>query len=499
MENKYIILNPIFFLKPDIGRALIAIKDMGRGLDDNVFYPISPVYARILAFIDGSKMNVLCDKISQETSFNRSSIYNFLINLIDKETFQLKEYKGYTSIFPPKLILSSSKPFEKPFRKYNPLDFDSSKLDLSNKRHCTPTTLTLMLTTKCYTNCFYCYADKRRNIDCSIPFKRICELIDESIHAKVKNIEIIGGEIFLYKKWYSLLNKLYSVGYNPYISTKMPIHAKIISQLKELGVNDIQLSIDSLKTNSLKDILQIGGNYSDKIKNTIQLLDNNEIKIYIHSILTHKNQTIDDISSLYDFIKNIKNVVRWKLDIADEPFFMNSKHSVKPGMDSIKIINDYLNGINVNKGNLDLIYNLDPKKDNGKNGMNKQVNSFFARGSCSGNYTSLFILPDGKVTLCEQLYWNPVFILGDVKEQGILDIWNSQKARDMYNLKQSLIPPDSLCHTCDKFVECRSEKQVCYREIVKYIGADKWYYPDMNCPYFKNDNRYVIKGYAKPW
>lgn len=34
----------------------------------------------------------------------------------------------------------------------------------------------------------------------------------------------------------------------------------------------------------------------------------------------------------------------------------------------------------------------------------------------------LFILPDGKVTICEQLYWNSHFIIGDVQRTNLKDI-----------------------------------------------------------------------------
>lgn len=38
---------------------------------------------------------------------------------------------------------------------------------------------------------------------------------------------------------------------------------------------------------------------------------------------------------------------------------------------------------------------------------------------CSALNSHLFILPDGKVTICEQLYWNPRFIIGDAKKSGL--------------------------------------------------------------------------------
>jgi radical SAM protein with 4Fe4S-binding SPASM domain len=107
---------------------------------------------------------------------------------------------------------------------------------------------------------------------------------------------------------------------------------------------------------------------------------------------------------------------------------------------------------------------------------------FFERGLCSGNYNSLFILPDGNVTMCEELYWNKKFLLGNVQENTLLEIWNSEKAHSLFYIPQEAFPDDSFCSKCPDFDRCRSVRQVCYKEIIKQYGSDKWYYPDVNCP-----------------
>lgn len=41
-----------------------------------------------------------------------------------------------------------------------------------------------------------------------------------------------------------------------------------------------------------------------------------------------------------------------------------------------------------------------------KDKLKKAEKKFFNRAFCSGLFSSLYILPDGQVTMCEQLYWN---------------------------------------------------------------------------------------------
>ena len=61
----------------------------------------------------------------------------------------------------------------------------------------------------------------------------------------------------------------------------------------------------------------------------------------------------------------------------------------------------------------------------------------FKGGSCGILENRLFVLPDGKVTLCEQLYWHPQFILGDLKEQTLAEIWQSPRAKALFEMGQT--------------------------------------------------------------
>lgn len=85
--------------------------------------------------------------------------------------------------------------------------------------------------------------------------------------------------------------------------------------------------------------------------------------------------------------------------------------------------------------------------------------------------------------MCEQLYWNKDFIIGNIMENSIEEVWNSPKAQSLFFINQKDIPSDSRCSTCSDFIKCRETRQVCYRDIIKKYGATKWYYPDVKCPY----------------
>ena len=101
---------------------------------------------------------------------------------------------------------------------------------------------------------------------------------------------------------------------------------------------------------------------------------------------------------------------------------------------------------------------------------------------CMANTTCISILANGDCSVCEMLYDNPEYLIGNVHNSSIREIWNSEKAMGLYRMTQNLFPEASPCRRCDVFGKCRNEygKRVCYLDIAK-SGKTKWY-PDPRCP-----------------
>lgn len=92
--------------------------------------------------------------------------------------------------------------------------------------------------------------------------------------------------------------------------------------------------------------------------------------------------------------------------------------------------------------------------------------SFYARSSCSGNMSSFMILPDGNVTYCEETYFNPNLMLGNILESSIMDVWSSERARNLFYLPKSIFPNDSPCSSCKEFEDCRYSKGICWVDVM---------------------------------
>lgn len=485
-----VILNPIYTLKPDKGRALIiptfSPRDYLYSPSISNTYVIHPIYAIILSFMDGRSIEECvmdaADKLKVPTNYIQKLVDGWFEN---PEPIRLKS-KEDISMFPPYMLIQNSK-FDS--KKYDYRDFLYEDLDTVMKRHYTPSALTLMLNNTCYTKCVYCYQDKRKSVSCSVPFERISQIINEAADLHVVNFDVIGGEFFLYPYWKELLSDLRKHGFQPYISTKIPIQEEDVRFLSEVGIMDLQLSIDSLIQNHLRVSLNVKEDYPTKIKETLNLLEKYKIPTIIHSVLTSHTDSIDDMKSIYEELCKHSNIIEWKVVKGEETLY--------PQVDfkEIEISNDKLNAISEFLTQLQptSFFNISCPEMRHDEILKKpkeeatELRRFLGknRSFCSGLFSHLYILPDGNVTMCEQLYWNPNFIVGNIINQSIEQIWNSSKTLGLYHIRQEDIPSDSLCSTCGHFKVCRETRQVCYREIIKKYGRDKWYYPDVNCPLAK--------------
>lgn len=73
-------------------------------------------------------------------------------------------------------------------------------------------------------------------------------------------------------------------------------------------------------------------------------------------------------------------------------------------------------------------------------------------------------------------------ILGDVKTNTLEEIWNSEKAINLWNISQDEFPEDSACKACQGFEGCRRGLGVCWKIILAAYGQNNPYYPDPRCP-----------------
>lgn len=486
-----IVMNHAYYIKHDEKRCLIISQPSREWSNcmEGWISKIHPIYAMILSLF--SKPLTKIEAIEKTAIFLdvNSSVATELIEKLmeSKEPFEM-DFDNSISWFPPSIILEVPSELTIPIPTiYEPQQFCYNSIDLTTQRLIqSPLGIVWMINNKCLTECEYCYADKTTKSS-SLNLSEVEKMIDEISLNNIKSLQIVGGEFFRYQNWRELLKLLKSYNLLPeLISTKMPLSADDIAIIGEYGIQ-IQVSFDSLNPDTIASMWRVKSDYLSKIIDTIHLLDKHNIKYQIATVLTKSNSSYKELTSLSKLLSTLGNLKRWEIRVA-----FRSLYSRK-SFDAIKLSPDEIEKVDkIVKSLMDTF----PKKilwvkDSGHEYFTAKEGSRSFNGSrCSANYSHMVVLPDGKVTICEQLYWAKQFIIGDIKQQSIREIWNSPQALHLAKYPQSCIQTSSPCHDCKLYDDCQIFPNKCYADTIKAYGWDNWDYPDPRCekalPFFNS-------------
>ncbi len=475
-----IVFNHSYVLKHDRKRTYIIASEnsVGSNCIKGWVSKIHPIYAMILSFLSTPcTEQEAIDKISSFLEVAVDDAEKILSLFIRSKKPFTTEYHAVNSVFPGNLIVNADS--EQVYSKiYYPQQFAYEDIDVAQQRcYVSPIGLVFMVNNVCATNCIYCYADKYTK-STMLSLQEVEKMCLEAKKLGIESMAISGGEVFMYPEWYSLLRILIKYGYKPnLISTKYPLSEYDIRRLKSLEIK-LQVSLDAFDSSTLSGLLNVNFEYFTKIKQTIFLLDQYEMNFQVATVITNRNCSISNLNSLFTFLSSLKFLSRWEIRIAFRSLYSRDDfNSIKVTKEQIQSIDNW-----VREKILCSSMNILWSPENGRKYFQAEHGSpTFSGSRCSANFSHMVVLPDGKVTICEQLYWNPQFIIGDIKKQNIAEIWNSSKALYLAHVPQIDVRSSSVCSSCKLYDLCLDYPNKCYADVLKAYGRDNWDYPDPRC------------------
>lgn len=440
--------------------------------------PIPPIIGYILEVINGNILEETIIIIHQYLNIEKNIITKFIMKLIDNKLFLKMNFLSYSFLIPPYLLTRI-----KNKGRINTMNEFSPLKKFIIKRPSFPLFLSLMITSKCKTDCVYCYADRSRKDD--LETETIIQTINQAHEGGVLYMNISGGDVFAIKDWRKIMQKLFSCGYHPYISTKIPLNENDIVFLKKIGVKSIQFSIDSFNPEELNLIVRRDKKYIENVIKTFELLEKYGILLRVRSVITNKNSSIESLEKTLRTIERFKdNIEHWDITPAFFSEFRGEYDNYQPDNESLKRILNYLTTVET-----DIIITKKSLKNklNSKNKEYRDIKDFVCNNKkCIANTYSMYIISNGKATLCELLYYNQDFYTGDINNNTIKEIWNSEYSLRLFSPKKSdfVNNEGNPCYTCKEFDNCKTQngKTICYVDIIKAYGSQKYDYPDPRCP-----------------
>ena len=474
----YIALSPAYSIRNEANASFLIRVDKIINLRKSELgtFCIPPFIGYILSHIGDYEYPESVNAVSVALNVSSTAIDNFVRQLVDND--ESKEFvlsDTQSVVLPQGLLRQCSEHCES-------IVFEDEGFnglgDYVITRPNVPLYANLMVTTKCTTDCIYCYAN--RKLHPAMETEKILDLIRELRNQGTINVTLTGGDIFAHPDWHAILKCMRQYGYKPYLSTKTPLNYEQIKYLRDLGYDEIQFSLDSVDPNILMKLINVRESYLERLTSFLNCSSELGLDVLVRSVLTKMNSSRDKISFLYKYLSEFKCVKEWVMTPA---FFSKYKESEYK---SLEVNNDDLIWVFEFSRRSDLAFGVGLSKISA-NGYelkkSKTTEDYVCQNQvCMANTTCISILANGDCSVCEMLYDNPEYLIGNVHNSSIREIWNSEKAMGLYRMTQNLFPEASPCRRCDVFGKCRNEygKRVCYLDIAK-SGKTKWY-PDPRCP-----------------
>lgn len=469
------IFNPLYKLRYDVNR-IVLIDDYRFGAEDFKSF-VHPVYAWIINLFDGkTEFQEIILKISRTLQINNMQAKQILTPLMDnKEEIHIR-YDGVISVMPEKLIIKAEG-----HTRESMDDSFFTKIEEVNHRDLRlfkPMNLLLCPTLKCYTDCIYCYADRK------CPHKELdaeewVKLIEQARKEDVERIDVTGGEFFMKKGWRQIAKALVENNYKPEISTKIPLDTDTLDDIKKIGLGCVQYSLDTMNTEMAVNTLRVPTFYVEKLIDSIRYADSIGLQVILKPTLCKYTCNTENVKSVLDFAATLHNVKRIVVTAIGYSCFKPRENypAIRPTFQQIEEMRNFIrecqNEYPFPIGDDTFAYRPSDMRN---------AEGFKDRAICTANIDGFVLLPDGTATLCEELYWHPQFVIGNFKDMTIPQIWNSQEATRLANLGKEDFPEDSACSKCKVIDECRTNKGVCWKLVIAAYGKDKEMYPDPRCP-----------------
>lgn len=363
---------------------------------------------------------------------------------------------------------------------YQPMDFviaaDQVKVDAKNFRIDFPLYLTFNVTTQCQMNCKYCY-HPRDKMQEYISLNRLEVLFAECAEKGCETILLTGGDPFAHPDIISIMKMIKKNGLEYSISTKSYLNLEICQRLKEEAeLETMQISLDAADPKVAAFLTGMDEGFFQRAVETIQNLHAVGVVVTVRCVLTSYNA--DQIEDLLTLCHKLE-VEFLDISAYDRTLWRHSDDLVATEeqlLQAAEKINQFAVSHTLPAI---MVQNLKPVIITH---TGESENIFQDRGVCSTGRLSLTLLPNGEVTICEQLKYDPEIILGDLRVQSIQEVWNSEEV-----LKWLSPPPreifteDMPCRSCSEqdYAKCHQHYSRCYKNTFDYFNTCNA--PDLRC------------------
>ena len=352
--------------------------------------------------------------------------------------------------------------------QYDPKRFVIPTWNVDNvtKRLFIPISIQFRVSDSCMRKCGYCNIQTRPHNEMNlIPLERWDQLAQEVKEMDISSILLSGGDPFMHKDIVEIIRCFTGRELNPFVSTKSLISKETARKLREVGLKQMQVSIDAPVADVCDYLTQSPG-YFDQVVQTIKNLQEVGIVISTNTVVTSYNILLipNLIRMLYDMgIRRIKmsQYARTLYNEHDDSFFLDKK--------AIDWITIRLEKLRSEFSDAKVSFGYVPDYAT-SNDIEMKKQKFAERAICTGCIWSCVVSGDGRVIPCDEIPLTEENVVGDVRTQSIREVWNSPKIERFASPSREFFG-NTMCSKCEDFDECHQGRGRCFRDSLKAYGS----------------------------
>lgn len=410
-------LDPQLCLKNDVDRAVLITRPQPLSYDkEPVSRLIHPGDAVLLSLFDGDRtvqdVGRLWSELSDKPPAAAASDVERLLDLYGGEgaLVEVDEHNRRT------------------VRRYDPMDFvmPASHVNLTETRFRRPYTVSYLPTLYCPQRCVYCRAKLApRPEDDLIPLARLQEIFAELHGLGVEVVQLAGGDPFARRDIFDVLESIFEEGMVPDIPTKLGLTYYEALRLKDMGVKLVQVSLDTTDPTILDRMVGVKG-YHHRVFRMFDNLRRAGLGVRVHTVLTPMN--VPTVGRLIDTLGALGNVARLTLAPYGRSLFCH-RGELALSKEDRALVEQQVRDREPLYPAMRIVLDGD-------------------RPPCAANRHGFAILPDGRATVCEGLYDNPEYVIGDLRRQSVMEAWMSPRALALRGEEGEAGVAAAACRSC---------------------------------------------------
>lgn len=303
-----------------------------------------------------------------------------------------------------------------------------------------PLNVQLDLTYRCNERCVHCYLDHEDHGEMTTD--EIKDLLNEMADAGVFILTLSGGEIFLRKDFFEILEHARKLMFCVKLKTNAVfVREKEASRIRDLGVESIQVSIYSHRAEVHDAITLVKGSLVRSL-DAIRFLKSQGLKVIIANVLMTQNMA--DYPGVRALAAELG--VECTLDPTVTPMMDGNRSTVSLGVNQEGLRKVFRDSALI--GDVDEFCAIPSQTD--QNALEGTP--------CSAGHTACYVSPYGDVFPCVQF----PLPTGNVRHQRFVDIWRNSS--EMNEVRSIRLKDLSTCTSCTHVATCTRCPGLAYME-----------------------------------